>query len=95
MTDIGVKELDLYCLQKNGRWVLLIVPVLYKKMTQTIIENMKPEKRELMLYMPLYDGVASLSIGIDSLSVIGQPMIDCPVREKPVVFYGTSIKNNG
>ncbi|WP_390597223.1 SGNH/GDSL hydrolase family protein [Bacteroides sp. f07] len=96
MTDVGVKGLDLYCLQKNGSWRFVNSARPAQKMTQTtIIENMKPEEREFMLYLPLYDGVSSLSIGIDSLSVIGQPMVDCPVREKPVVFYGTSILQGG
>ncbi len=96
MTDVGVKGLDLYCLQKNGNWRFVNSARPAQKMTKTtIIENMKPEEREFMLYLPLYDGVSSLSIGIDSLSVIGQPMVDCPVREKPVVFYGTSILQGG
>ena len=39
----------------------------------TIIANMRPEEREYMLYLPLYDGLVSLSIGVDSLATIVQP----------------------
>ena len=48
-----------------------------------------------MLYLPLYDGLVSLSIGVDSLSTIDQPFIDYPIRKRPVVFYGTSILQGG
>lgn len=48
-----------------------------------------------MLYLPLYDGLVSLSIGVDSLSSIDQPQINYPIREKPIVFYGTSILQGG
>lgn len=91
MSPAGIKGLDLYCLQ-NGKWVFVNSgrPT-GKNSTATIISNMKPEKREYMLYLPLYDGVTSLSIGVDSLSEISQPTVDLPVRQKPLVFYGTSI----
>jgi hypothetical protein len=91
MSPAGIKGLDLYCLQ-NGKWVFVNSgrPT-GKNSTAIIISNMKPEKREYMLYLPLYDGVTSLSIGVDSLSEITQPAVDLPVRQKPVVFYGTSI----
>ena len=57
--------------------------------------NMQPKEREYMLYLPLYDGLVSLSIGVDSLSSIDQPQINYPIREKPIVFYGTSILQGG
>ena len=56
---------------------------------------MKPEMREYMLYLSLYDGITSLEIGVDSLSALEQPVVNSPVREKPVVFYGTSILQGG
>jgi len=95
MTDTGIKGLDLYCLQ-NGKWVFVNSGRPSGKVnTATIITDMKPEKREYMLYLPLYDGVTSLSIGVDSLSEISQPSVDWPIRQKPLVFYGTSILQGG
>ena len=47
--------------------------------------------REYLLYLPLYDGIDSLYIGIDSAAVIQMPNVDLPIREKPIVVYGTSI----
>ena len=56
---------------------------------------MHPEEREYMLYLPLYDGLISLSMGVDSLATISQPLVDYPIHKNPVVFYGTSILQGG
>lgn len=96
MTDVGVKGLDLYCWENNGSWRFVnSARPTGKKNQATIIANMQPKEREYMLYLPLYDGLVSLSIGIDSLAIIDQPLIDYPIRKKPVVFYGTSILQGG
>lgn len=87
MTDTGVKGLDLYCWEGNRKWRFINSARPNGKINQaTIIANMQPEEREYMLYLPLYDGLVSLSIGIDSLATIDQPLIDYPIRQKPVVF---------
>jgi hypothetical protein len=91
----GIKGLDLYCL-KNGKWQFVnsARPV-GKISTAVIIEHMKGENLEYMLYLPLYDGVANLEIGIEPRATIGDPQVDSPRKEKPVVFYGTSITQGG
>ena len=95
MTPTGIKGLDLYCLQ-DGKWVFVNSGRPSGKVNEAkIISHMKPEEREYMLYFPLYDGVTSLSIGVDSLAEISQPEVNLPIREKPVVFYGTSILQGG
>ena len=69
MTDTGVKGLDLYCWESNGKWRFVNSARPNGKTNQaTIIANMQPQEREYMLYLPLYDGLVSLSIGVDSLS---------------------------
>lgn len=96
MTDTGVKGLDLYCLEGNCLWRFVNSARPTGKINRaTIIANMQPEEREYMLYLPLYDGLVSLAIGVDSLATIDQPLIDYPIRKKPVVFYGTSILQGG
>ena len=95
MTATGIKGLDLYCLQ-DGKWVFAGSGRPQGKVNQaTIVKDMLPEEREYLLYLSLYDGVVSLSIGVDSLSLIGGPAVDLPVRKKPLVFYGTSILQGG
>ena len=40
-----------------------------------------------MLYLPLYDGLVSLSVGIDSLATISQPLMDYPIRKETCCFF--------
>lgn len=95
MTATATKGLDLYCLE-NGKWVFVNSGrPSGKKNTSVIISHMRPQEREYMLYLSLYDGVISLSIGVDSLSDISQPAVNLPVQNKPVVCYGTSILQGG
>ena len=95
MASTGVKGLDLYCLE-NGEWKFMnTARPTAKKSEAVIISNMEKKERELMLYLPLYDGIVSLEIGIDSTASIGQPTIDSPQRSKPIVAYGTSILQGG
>ena len=86
-SDTGAKGLDLYCLQKNGEWRFVNSGRPGGKTNQaTIIANMRPEEREYMLYLPLYDGLVSLSIGVDSLATIDQPLIDYPLLSSLAIF---------
>ena len=95
MTPTGIKGLDLYCLQ-DGKWLFAGSGRPQGKVNEaTIVKDMLPEEREYLLFLSLYDGVTSLSIGIDSLSQISGPATELPVRKKPVVFYGTSILQGG
>jgi hypothetical protein len=95
MSPTGIKGLDLYCLQKN-KWRFVNTGRPIGKVNQAvIISNMIPKEREYLLYLPLYDGIISLSIGIDSLSDISLPKVQLPIRKKPIVFYGTSILQGG
>lgn len=96
MTDTGAKGLDLYCLEEGNNWRFVNSGRPVGKNNQaTIVTNMQPKEREFMLYLPLYDGLVSLAIGVDSLSNLDRPAIESPVRQKPIVFYGTSILQGG
>jgi len=95
MAPTGIKGLDLYSLE-NGVWTYVnTARPTAKKSDTVIISNMEKKERELMLYLPLYDGLVSLEIGIDASATIGQPKIDLPNRNKPVVAYGSSILQGG
>lgn len=95
MTPTASCGLDLYCLC-DGEWRFAgSGRPTGKSTTAVLVKNMQPEEREYMLYLSLYDGVTSLKIGVDSLSTISQPAVDLPVRDKPIVFYGSSILQGG
>lgn len=91
----GIKGLDLYCL-KNGKWQFVnSARPTAKATTAIIISHMTGEDQEYMLYLPLYDGLANLEIGVKASATIDKPMVDSPQKAKPVVFYGTSITQGG
>lgn len=95
ITPTGIKGLDLYCL-KNKKWQFVNSGRPTGKSTSAIIINhMKESDMEYMLYLPLYDGLVNLEIGVKSTAIIGNPQVDSPRKDKPVVFYGTSITQGG
>lgn len=96
MTDIGVKGLDLYILD-GGQWRFAnsARPSFEKESEATLMTNMAAAEREYMLFLPLYDGLSALEIGVDSSAHISLPRIDTPERRNPIVFYGTSILQGG
>lgn len=96
MAPTGIRGLDLYALD-NGRWryVRCARPAVEKFTEFNIISNMTPEYREFILYLSLYDGLKSLEIGGDEGAIFTTPVMDSPKRDKPVVFYGSSILQGG
>ena len=97
MTQTGIKGLDLYCWE-GDEWVFVNSgrPSADGKAQQAvIISNMEVKQREYMLYLPLYDGLTSLEIGVDSAYIVEQPQLAVPERNKPVICYGTSILQGG
>lgn len=99
MTPAGIRGLDLYAYDEDSlKWetVSSVRPLLNSHTTTAMaISNLTPKMREYMLYLPLYDGVDSIYIGVDSAAVVMQPAKDLPVRDKPIVMYGTSILQGG
>lgn len=98
MTAAGIRGLDLYTRLDDGTWTTVSSarPAFYKKNTQTmVITDMKPQMREYMLYLPLYDGVDSIYIGVDSAATVVRPTVDSPRAGKPIIMYGTSILQGG
>ncbi len=94
-TETGIKGLDLYALE-NDKWQFVnTARPTAKETAQVIISTMTPKTREFMLFLPLYDGVVNLSIGVDSLSEISAPQMNLPATEQPIVVYGTSITQGG
>ena len=53
---------------------------------------MTQEMREFKIFLPLYDGVVNIEVGIDSNSIIKKPLKN---RNKSIIFYGTSITQGG
>ena len=89
MTAIGASGLDLYARDDAGkwRWVGVTRPD-GQTVRQEIIAGLKPGLREYAVYLPLYNGVEKLSLGVPPEAKF-EPL--APRTAKPIVFYGTSI----
>jgi len=92
MAAIGVSGLDLYVREgKSGwRWLGVGQP---KAQTNTVvlISGMPRGEREYLLYLPLYNGVNAVEIGVASNATLRAAGPWGPGTRKPIVFYGTSI----
>jgi hypothetical protein len=88
MPATGVSGVDLYARDQDGRWkwVQVTKPSSPEMMVE-LAKGLAPGEREYAAYLPLYNGVEFLKIGIQS----GAKFMGLPPREKPIVFYGTSI----
>lgn len=99
MADTGIKGTDLYIMNDEGKWEYVNTNRPYKKdsiQTKIYADDLPTkEMREYMIYLPLYDGVNWMELGVDSASVIQKPILNNPRKEKKVVFYGTSILQGG
>jgi len=92
MPDTGIKGVDLY-LRNGQEWQYINTGRPQGLINEyTLIENMKEEMREFKIFLPLYDGIKNIEIGIDSTSNIIKPTKN---KRKPIIFYGTSITQGG
>ena len=96
MPGTGIRGIDLYTLNDEGTWCFIGTAQPNGKDSRNVfVRNMDGSQREYMAYLPLYDGVESLSIGIDSTATISAPRVQTHQSRKPIVFYGTSITQGG
>ncbi|MHC4879972.1 MAG: SGNH/GDSL hydrolase family protein [Planctomycetota bacterium] len=90
MPATGVSGLDLY-VKHDGRWRWIANGRPTKQEnTIRILSGIPAGTREYLLYLPLYNGVELVEVGVPE----GNTLSVAPPREsgrKPIVFYGTSI----
>jgi hypothetical protein len=89
MPATGVSGLDLYGEDSEGidRWVSVVRPN-KQQMDTSIAKDLAPGPRRYTLYLPLYNGVDDLEVGVAKGESF-KPL--APREEKPILFYGTSI----
>ncbi|MDA1053020.1 MAG: SGNH/GDSL hydrolase family protein [Planctomycetota bacterium] len=95
MPATGVSGLDLYVKTEAGRWRWLANgrPTTFPENQATLAQGIPAGHREYMLYLPLYNGVTSVEIGVAKASYLER--LPRPADVKPIVFYGTSITQGG
>jgi lysophospholipase L1-like esterase len=92
MPASGVSGLDLYTrCSGEWRWAGSARPE-SRQASGSLLKGAHPARREYLLYLPLYNGVESLQIGVDA-SATFEPAE--PDQRPPICFYGTSIVHGG
>lgn len=103
MAMTGIKGTDLYFLnEERGVWEYVNTARPQEKnfkadsiQSKVYVENLDGEMHEYMLYLPLYDGVNWVQIGVDSAAQLIQPQVENPRKMGKIVIYGTSIQQGG
>jgi hypothetical protein len=88
MPATGVSGVDLYARDTDGKWkwVQVAKPATQEVMAE-LIKGLAPGSREYAMYLPLYNGIEFLKVGVEP----GSQFQGLQPRDKPIVFYGTSI----
>ena len=89
MPATGVSGLDLYA-REAGTWFFVggARPIESPTNDTLVIVGLTPVSREFRLYLPLYNGVSRLEVGVpEEASLRFEP----PSNARPVAVYGTSI----
>jgi len=99
MAGTGIRGIDFYFLGKDDKWHFLTTaqPSNKAENEKTVLNNLDGTEHEFMAYLPLYDGVKSVEIGIDETASIDKPHVSNLTKGavKPIVVYGTSIAQGG
>lgn len=88
MPATGVSGIDLYARDDQGKWKWVqVTKPAEPEVKAEIVKGLAPGLREYAAYLPLYNGVEFMSIGVAKQSKF-EGLVP---RDKPIVFYGTSI----
>ena len=93
MAATGVSGVDLYVRDVKGRWRWLACGFPTKTPTNSVrlVTGIPAGSREYMLYLPLYNGVTSVELGVVQGTAIDKAPSRPQSHARPILFYGTSI----
>jgi hypothetical protein len=96
MPATGVSGLDLYARHDGAwRWVGMGRPGKQQGNEKTLVSSAPTGSHTYLMYLPLYNGIESLEIGIRPGSILSKAPAHEQPRAKPVLFWGTSILQGG
>jgi hypothetical protein len=96
MPSTGVSGIDLYGrLNGQWRWMGIARDIQWPLSSATLAKELSPERRECIAYLPLYNGVAEVEIGVPAGSILEPAPVRPADRARPICFYGTSIVQGG
>ncbi|AEW02169.1 hypothetical protein A4D02_34390 [Niastella koreensis] len=92
MTPDAHSGLDLYCF-KAGKWQFVSIGRVAPGINQNqiIVQNMDSSLKQFMLYLPLYNGVSQLQIGVQQNATINKPTKPAVNTARRIVVYGSSV----
>lgn len=94
MPATGVSGVDLYVNTDRGwRWLATGRPT-QPTNSAALVTGLPKERREYLLYLPLYNGVSSVEVGLAKEASLS-PLPRDENRLRPIVFWGTSITQGG
>ncbi len=92
MPASGVSGIDLY-VRDGGEWKWLAAGhPMQKQNDKILVRGLRGERRDYLLYLPLYNGTETLELGVPQEAKWEKA---APDSRKPIVFYGTSILHGG
>lgn len=93
MSALAMNGLDLYVRHASGAWHWLGIgrPGEGTSHTAVLIQGMPAGRREYMVYLPLYNSVASFEIGVPQGRTLEKGPQRPAAKSRPILFYGTSI----
>jgi hypothetical protein len=96
MAATGVSGLDLYVETEPNqwRWLACARPTAQANTVQ-LVTGIPEGQRKYLLYLPLYNGVSSVELGIPQEKTLAKSDPRPAERQKPILFYGTSITQGG
>ena len=100
MAGTGIRGIDLYQLDENEHWQFIGTAIPNGKDTtkmQVVVSAMDGKDHDYMAYLPLYDGVTKVEVGVTKNAHVGMPHRNVLVKGqgRPLMFYGTSITQGG
>jgi len=95
MPATGVSGVDLY-VHTDRSWHYLGNgrPLRFPDNESVLVRDLEPIEREFRLYLPLYNGVEHVEIGVPEDANF-RPATSIASGVRPIVFYGTSITQGG
>jgi hypothetical protein len=97
MPATGVSGLDLYVRTspREWRWLGVGQPNAESNSVQLVSGLPAGTNREFLLYLPLYNGVRTVELGVPPGAAVAKAGPWGPGTRKPIVFCGTSIQQGG
>jgi hypothetical protein len=95
MPSTGIKGVDLYAYAGKSWKYVNTARVKGKTNEFTLLKTNEAVYREYLLNLPLYDGIDSLSIGVNNSAELTMPSEKYLIANNPVVYYGSSIAQGG